>query len=609
MPDASGVFSTEPKYWWRNFKAIWHVDFEYRQDANHLPVPVCMHAYERHTGTEIAMRREQLLACRRAPFDTGPDSVIMAYAANAELSCFLAGSWPLPRNVIDVYVETIAGINGNLDVWPETRRPKLPEALELHGLTPAMSVEEKDRMRDVILGHTDYTEEQWRKIQVYNRVDTTETADLEEALAPSLDLPRALFRGRYSGAAVARMEAIGLPVDTVYLDCLLENWDRIKRHYIARDDVFGLYEDTSFREGRLCDLITARGWDWPLTEHGRPELRRKTLGQQAKRYPQLKPLVRLRDLIAELKISALANTVGADGFSRCPLLPFWTRTGRNQPSGRDKIFLPALPAWTHGLIKPPPGWGCAELDWDGQEIVIMAGRSGDPAMIEDYLSGDPHLRFGKRAGLVPADATKDTPGIREFRNKILKPVTLGQNYGMTPYGIAAKTDKSLPWARNIHARHRQIYPVFHRWLGDVVAQAKFDRVIYSPFGWPQAVIGSTTNRNQMNYLAQAGGADMMRIAAIAATEAGIKVCAPVHDAFWIMAPLDQLDAAIAHMKEIMIQASVAVTGGLPAGVTVEYVVRWPQCLGDVRKETAKGQAMWNEIRGLVQGGLRDVRQA
>ena len=58
MSDASGVFSTEPKYWWRNFKAIWHVDFEYRQDANHLPVPVCMHAYERHTGTEIAMRRE-----------------------------------------------------------------------------------------------------------------------------------------------------------------------------------------------------------------------------------------------------------------------------------------------------------------------------------------------------------------------------------------------------------------------------------------------------------------------------------------------------------------------------------------------------------------------
>jgi hypothetical protein len=134
MSDASGVSSTE--HWWRNFKAIWHVDFEYRQDANHLPVPVCMHAFERHTGAEITMRRDQLLACRRAPFDTGTDSVVVTYAANAELSCFLAGDWPLPRNVIDVYVETIAGINGNLDVWPEKRRPKLPEALELHVSRP-----------------------------------------------------------------------------------------------------------------------------------------------------------------------------------------------------------------------------------------------------------------------------------------------------------------------------------------------------------------------------------------------------------------------------------------------------------------------------------------
>ena len=230
------------------FKAIWHVDFEYRQDANHRPVPVCMHAYERHTGTEIAMRREQLLACRRAPFDTGADSVVIAYAANAESSCFLAGNWPLPHNMIDVYVETIAAINGNPDVWPEKRRPKLPEALELFGLTPVMPVEEKDRMRDMILGHTDYTEEQWGEFRPYNVSTPPRRLTCEEALAPSLDLPRALFRGRYSGAAVARMEATGLPIDTVYQDCLLENEDRIKLYFIRRDDTFGLYEGTSFEK-------------------------------------------------------------------------------------------------------------------------------------------------------------------------------------------------------------------------------------------------------------------------------------------------------------------------------------------------------------------------
>ena len=43
---------------------------------------------------------------------------------------------------------------------------------------------------------------------------------------------------------------------------------------------------------------------------------------------------------------------------------------------------------------------------------------------------------------------------------------------------------------------------------------------------------------------QANGAEMMRLAAIAATEAGIEVCAPVHDAFLIAAPLSRLEADI-----------------------------------------------------------------
>jgi DNA polymerase family A len=600
MCGVSGVFTTDP---WRKFDTIWHVDFEYRQDQNHHPVPVCMYAYEQHTGTAIKLRRDKLLTLRQAPFDTGPRSLVVAYAANAELSCFLALGWPPPCCVVDLYVETIAAINGLEIEDLGEKRPNLLEALTLFGL-PSRPKAEKERVRDLILSRSDYTEEEWEQILVYNREDVDDTVALIKVLAPTLDLPRALLRGRYSGAAVARMEATGLPVDTFYLNTLLENWEHIQLHYIAREDEFGLYDGTSFRESRLLDLIAAQGWDWPLTAHGRPELRLKTLGRQAKRYPKLKRLVHLRQMIAELRISRLANTVGADGFSRCSLLPFWTVTSRNQPSSRDKIFLPALPAWLHGLIKPPPGWGCAQLDWDGQEIAIMAGLSQDPTMIEDYQSGDPHLRFGKRAGLVPQDATKQSH--REIRDKICKPVVLGSNYGMTAYGIAGKTGKSLLWARDIHARHRLIYPRFHRWLGDVVTQAKFDSMIYSPYGWPLAVTGNTSNRTLMNYLAQSGGADMMRIAAIAATEAGIRVCCPVHDAFWIMAPLDELNATIKRMREIMIRAGSAVTGGLSIGVTVEYVVRWPHCLGDVREPTDKGQAMWDEVRSLIPELRRQV---
>jgi hypothetical protein len=108
---------------------------------------------------------------------------------------------------------------------------------------------------------------------------------------------------------------------------------------------------------------------------------------------------------------------------------------------------------------------------------------------------------------------------------------------------------------------------------------------------------------------QSGGADMMRVAAIAAHEAGVCVVAPVHDCFWVTAPIDELDETIATMTVIMLRAGRAIAG-IEIPVEVSAVVRWPQCLGDVRAPDAKGQAMWNEIRELVSSGtLQRVRQA
>ena len=119
------------------------------------------------------------------------------------------------------------------------------------------------------------------------------------------------------------------------------------------------------------------------------------------------------------------------------------------------------------------------------------------------------------------------------------------------------------------------------------------------------VTADTKTRTLMNFMAQAGGSDVMRLVSIVATECGITIAAPVHDAFWILAPLDELDTTIARMTEIMTEAGRRVTGGLPIRVKVEAVVRWPQCLGDVRAPDAKGQAMWCEVRELVcNGGLQ-----
>jgi hypothetical protein len=593
--------ASRTKAFWLGSTALtraWHVDFEYRLDACHHPVPVCMFAQEQHTGQEISLRHDELLKLRRAPFDTGPNDLLIAYSAHAELSCFQALGWPFPYNTIDVFVETCAAINGLEIEGLEEKRPNILEALELFGLPSRYTKAEKEAMRQLILNHASYSAEQWIKIEDYNRSDVEATLALMPFLSPTFDLPRVLHRGRFIASAITSQEWCGLPIDD---DCLneefLENWEVLQLHFIARDDDFGLYDGTSFVEQRLYDLIDAKRWDWPRLASGKYKKDKRTFGKQAQRYPELKRTARLRENIADLRINKLADAVGADGFCRCWPAPFGSKTGRNQPSGR--VFLPALPTWLRGLLRPPAGWTLIELDWDAQEVGVMAGLSGDPAMIEDYRSGDPHWSFGVRAGLVPKDA--DKRDYRELRDKVFKPIVHGMNYGMTAYGIAAKTGRSLLWSRAMHAAHGRTYPVFHQRLGDMVAQAKFDRSIFSPFGWPMAVTGNTKHRTLMNFPAQASGADAMRIAGIAAAEAGIRVCCSVHDAFWILAPEGDEARTIAAMREIMERAGAAVSNGLPITVSVKAWVTSTCNLGDGRKPGDKGFDMWTEVRQFLNG--------
>jgi DNA polymerase I-like protein with 3'-5' exonuclease and polymerase domains len=208
------------------------------------------------------------------------------------------------------------------------------------------------------------------------------------------------------------------------------------------------------------------------------------------------------------------------------------------------------------------------------------------------------MRFAIRAGLAPAWATKRSHGL--VRDAV-KPISLGANYGMSKYGAAAASGRSLLWAADMLASHRQAYPTFMEWQHSLIIQALFAERIVSALGWPMAVHAETKRRTLLNYPAQAGGADCMRLAAIAGHEAGIRICAPVHDTFWIAAPLTELEDSIATMTRLMVRASNVLTGGVDIPVEVSAVVRFPECLGD--EPDAKGQAMWTEIRDVVRNGL------
>lgn len=559
------------------FGEIWCVDFEFQAPAGHRPIPVCMVAHEVRSGRRILMWRDELLALRRAPFDTGPRALFVAYAASAEMGCFLALGWPLPERVLDLYAEHRVETNGRRLATTNS----LLGALAHHGI-PHIDAAEKESMRELIMSRTSWGDDERASILTYCGSDVSGLLLLLPAMAPTIDLPRALHRGRYSIAA-ARMEHTGVPVDGEKLDELSSAWKDVQRELVVElDKPFGVYEDLSFREGRFADLLEGMGVAWPTLPTGRLALDKETFKTQTLRHPRLRPLYDLRTMLGVMRLSDIA--VGPDGRTRCSFHPFGTSTGRNQPSTKSFIFAPA--AWMRGLIRPEPGHALAYIDWKSQEIAVAAGLSGDKRLIADYAAGDPYLAFAKSSRLVPQDATRQShPHERELSKTLL----LGLGYGMGNQALADAMGVSPVEAGDLIDSHRRVYPRYHEWRDAQVAAATLHGVMQSDFGWRMAVSATTKPTTLMNFPMQAGGAEMMRLAAIAATEGGLGVCAPVHDAFLIQCPLQTVDGDVDRMRSMMSRAGEVVTGGLPVDTEVKIVP------SPGRYMEPRGEVMWDRI--------------
>jgi hypothetical protein len=305
----------------------------------------------------------------------------------------------------------------------------------------------------------------------------------------------------------------------------------------------------------------------------------------AKAYPQVSPIRELRSALSDMRLNDLA--VGADGRNRTILSLFGARTSRNTPSNTKYIFGPSV--WLRSLIKPPPGHGLAYIDWSQQEYAIAAILSGDPVMIA-ALPGDVHLDVVKQLGLVPKDATKQTHGpMRELG----KQINFANNYGQGAPGLAARIGRPEIVARDILRAHRESYCVFWRWSDAAVAHALLHGWLQTVLGWRIHVGENPNPRSLRNFVVQSNAAEMMRLAWCFATEAGIEVCAPVHDAFLISASLERLEHDIALTRQCMARASKIILNGFEIRTDVSRTL-YPDRYSDPR-----GVRMWNVAMELI----------
>jgi DNA polymerase family A len=227
--------------------------------------------------------------------------------------------------------------------------------------------------------------------------------------------------------------------------------------------------------------------------------------------------------------------------------------------------------------------------------AVSDGHTGSSnPMLELYRSGDPYLNFGKIIGQIAPDATRETPGVKEIRER-LKVLCLGTQYGMQTATLATRLGVSDIEAHEMLLHHRGLFSQYWHWSEDWLQHALDSGTMKTVFGWQCATgIAEFNERSIRNWPVQSTCADLFRLAYVWGTRHGLTLIAPVHDAVLLEAPEDQIEADVALMREIMRRASRVILNPT-AGGTIELrtdakIVRYPDRCTDSR-----GTEMWETV--------------
>jgi DNA polymerase-1 len=137
--------------------------------------------------------------------------------------------------------------------------------------------------------------------------------------------------------------------------------------------------------------------------------------------------------------------------------------------------------------------------------------------------------------------------------------------------------------------HRETFRTFWAWSDRIQDEAMLSGRLRTVFGWTVHAGPDANPRGMRNFPMQANGAEMLRLACCLATERGITVCAPVHDALLVEGAADGIADTVAQTQAAMREASELVLPGFPLR-TEAKIVRWPDRYADPR-----GLQMWETV--------------
>ncbi len=534
---------------------IWIVCMQTETVPGELPRPKALWARELRSGKTVLIRGRCLRRMRRCPIQTDRNSLVVMYDAVPVLHGFYSLGWENPANLVDLEVEARMLTNGL--VHPDDL--SLPGMLERVGLPSASG----NRLSEA------YVDDMARLFDYLNQTDW--------------ELNRALYRASYLPVA-AEIERIGIPIDVPLYTRLQEHLPAALGELIEEVD----RDYRVYRNGRLDPMLFRRYLECenlpiPMDTDGRVMTDFDTLKSLSRSFPQLKPIKQMQWLLNKMQLHRL--TIGADGCNRTLLRPYRSKTGRNQPSAAESIM--GWSGFMRPLIRPGVGRALITVDFSAQDTGTAAALSGDPNLMEDYLSGDLYTSFAVRCSAnIHGDGRYTAQEIRQ-RYKI---AMLAIMYGMSAKSLARRLEIPLAYARRILEMHKRVYRIYWDWSESVVDFAAYYGRLTTRQGWTVNVTTEMTTEAIRNFLLQTHGSEMIRLACTLALERGLMVNLPVHDALLVETDIDTVDEAAQTCIDVVEDASEMILGNFRLRVNVDRICRYPEPYNP-----GTGEQFWQKI--------------
>ncbi|BBC43865.1 putative DNA polymerase I [Mycobacterium phage GS4E] len=377
----------------------------------------------------------------------------------------------------------------------------------------------------------------------YAGMDTVFTARVCKSLTPLVpDVSRGLVPYEHKLSEICSyIDRQGFLLDVEYSQQLAEKW--LSEQQVWEAIAFTEYgvekvnstEDLAEGLEEMGVKITGR------TETGKRQVDKALLNQLVEDGNELAAIAQEAKKLGKWRktwVQKFLDTRDVEDRCHTFINPLQARTSRMSITGIPAQTLPSSDSTVRRCFLAEEGDVMASIDYQTQELRVLAALSGDKAMIEAFKTG--------------ADLHQMTADAAGVERKVGKTANFQKVYGGGAEALAGAVGISIPVAKSVHEAFSRTYPGVTRYSKKLSMEAGRNGYIINPMG-RRLPVDSARTYSALNYMIQSTSRDVTCKALIRLHEAGYTpyLRLPIHDEIVASLPASEAERAAAHIGQLM----------------------------------------------------------